>query len=235
MRLLPCGDRAVVAEFGDAVDPAINARVRAFAYSLQQMSHGGVLQVTPTYRSALVEYDPLTLDWDTLTALLHEADRRTTTLRLPAPRRVRVPVCYGGEFGPDLESVCEHTGLSQDQVIARHAGAEYLVYCVGFAAGFPYMGGLDPALVTPRLPAPRTKVPAGAVGIGGQQTGVYPMELPGGWRLIGRSPMRLFDAGRQEPCLLQSGDLVTFVPIDAAEYERVAAAVATGGYAVERA
>jgi inhibitor of KinA len=134
---------------------------------------------------------------------------------------VELPVCYGGEFGPDLGEVAGHCGLSEPEVIARHSGAEYRVYMLGFAPGFAYLGGLDPAIAAPRRQTPRLKVPAGSVGIAGLQTGIYPLETPGGWQIIGRSPQRLFRPGQEEPCLLKPGDRLRFVPIDLAAYRAI--------------
>src|SRR5262249_55828790 len=133
----------------------------------------------------------------------------------PESRTIDIPVCYGGECGPDLEDVARHTGLAPAEVIARHSAVTYLVYFLGFSPGFPYLGGLAPELATPRLSAPRKRVPAGSVAIGGRQTGVYPVESPGGWRIIGRTDLRLFDPNAEPPALLRTGDSVRFVSVNA--------------------
>jgi len=234
LKILPCGDRAVLAEYGDRIDPGLAARVRAFGLALRQARHPGILQVVPGYRSTLVEYDPLTLDWDSLVHTLEGADAAAADLDLPPAAVIHFPVAYGGEFGADLEAVCAHTGLSAAEVIALHTAPAYLVYCMGFAAGFAYLGGLDPRLQTPRLPVPRTRVPAGSVGIGGEQTGIYPTALPGGWRLIGRTPLRCFDPQREPPTLLQAGDTLRFHAVSPEEFARIEKQVAAGVYQVER-
>lgn len=203
-------------EFGNQVDPALNRRVNRFAEAVRALALPGVIQVIATYRSALVEYDPLLWPSDSL-------DQRLLPLALGggdegmAGRLVTIPTCYAGE---DLPDVAAHAGLSIAEVIRRHSEQTYLVYAVGFSPGFPYLGGLPPELATPRLASPRTRVPAGSVAIGGQQTGVYPQESPGGWRLIGRTYLRIFDPQRDEPALLAAGDRVQFVPISEAQYRR---------------
>jgi inhibitor of KinA len=215
-RFLPAGDRNLIIEFGDRIDPLINRQAVRFAEAVRALALQGVVQAAPAYCSVMVEYDPLLWPADTLDerlAPLLKADGAA-----PAEGRlVEIPVWYGGE---DMQDVAAHTGLTVDEVVRRHAGAGYTAYCVGFAPGFAYLGGLPPELATPRLSNPRTKVPAGSVGIGGQQTGVYPLESPGGWRLIGRTPLKLFDPDRPEPALLRAGDRVRFRPISEAEYRR---------------
>ena len=132
---------------------------------------------------------------------------------------VEIPVCYGGSYGEDLKDVAAHAGLTEEEVIKLHSSVDYNIYMLGFLPGFPYLGGLDPKLFTPRLDNPRTKIPEGSVGIGGEQTGIYPLESPGGWRLIGRTPLKLYDPDREQPFLYQAGDYIRFVPITAEEYE----------------
>lgn len=215
-RFLPCGDRALTVEFGNAIDPAINRRVNRFAAAVRALQLPGIVQVVPTYRSAMIEYDPLLwpsdmLDEHLAPLLAMEGDAEGEG------RQMEIPTLYKGE---DLADVAQHTGLSEEEVVARHAGALYTVYCVGFAPGFAYLGGLPPELATPRLSSPRTKVPAGSVAIGGQQTGVYPSDSPGGWRIIGQTYRQLFDPSRTEPSLLRAGDRVRFVPISAHEFKR---------------
>lgn len=234
LKILPCGDRAVLAEYGDRIDPEIAARVRSFTLVLRRARGQGILQVVPGYRSALVEYDPLALDWDSLVRTLQAADRDSAGFQPPPASEVRVPVCYGGEHGPDLADVCAHTGLSEAEVVALHTAPAYTVYCMGFAAGFAYLGGLDRRLAVPRLTAPRPQVPAGSVGLGGEQTGVYPAALPGGWRLIGRTPIRVFDPQREPPGIVQAGDTMRFYTITPEEFARIAKQVAAGAYQLER-
>lgn len=218
---IPCGDRAVLVRLGQGIDPEVNGRVHAAARALTALGHPALTEVVPAYDSLLVEYDPLRLRWEDLCRLLGQAAGAAAAA---APgREVEIPVLYGGEMGPDLEDVAAHAGLSPAQVIGRHAAGTYRVYCLGFSPGFCYLGGLDPTLATPRLDSPRTRVPAGSVGIGGNQTGVYPAESPGGWRLIGRTPAVLFDPGRPRPSLVEPGDTVRFRPVDAGTYARLLA------------
>ena len=174
----------------------------------------GVLNLHPAYTSVLVDFDPRLLTHATAERLVREQWEAHRGDAAPEPRRVEVPVRYGGEFGPDLEDVARHAGLPVERVIELHAGADYLVYFVGFSTFFPYLGGLPPELATPRLSAPRKHVPQGSVAIAGAQAGIYPLSSPGGWRLIGRTPLPLFDLASEPPPLLRMGDHVRFVPVE---------------------
>ncbi len=177
----------------------------------------------PAYASLLIDFDPLRLPAAELRARIRELTGQSDTASAEAARQViEIPVCYGGELGPDLADVAQHAGFSPEEVIARHSAAEYTVYFIGFSPGFPYMGGLPESLATPRLKTPRTSVPAGSVGIGGSQTGLYPMQWSGGWRLIGRTPMRMFDPEANPPSRLQPGDLVKFMPIARERFDALA-------------
>ena len=173
----------------------------------------GILNLHPAYTSVLVDFDPRLLTHPMVESLVRNQWAAHQDEPPPTPRLIRIPVHYGGEFGPDLPDVARHTGLSIDRVIELHAAAEYLVYFVGFSTFFPYLGGLPPELATPRLSAPRKHVPLGSVAIGGAQAGIYPLASPGGWRLIGRTPMPLFDLNTEPPPVLRMGDHVKFVPI----------------------
>lgn len=207
------GDTALLVEFGGGDMLAANRRVLALHRALSQRRLPGLLDLTPAYRTLLVVFDPL--QWpppsalDDVWRLASHADEGEAR----AGRLVELPVRYGGEDGPDLADVARHTGLSEAEVVARHTAVEYLVLFIGFMPGFPYLWGLDPALTTPRLASPRRQVPAGSVGIGGDQTGVYPTVSPGGWRLIGRTPQTLYDPRVDPPTLLRAGDRVRFVPL----------------------
>ncbi len=229
-RLYPLGDAAVVLELGQAIAPATHQLLQAFAQALAQHPLPGLREVVPAFTTLTVYYDPWVLSQASeivpyeqvasyLLGLLPAAQAALADY-VPGPL-VEIPVCYGGDFGPDLGLVASHAQLAPAEVIARHAQPEYLVYMVGFAPGFPYLGGLDAGLATPRRPTPRPLVPAGAVGIAGAQTGIYSLPTPGGWQLIGRTPLRLFDPGRARPSLLQAGDRLRFVPISEAEFQRL--------------
>ena len=219
MRIEPLGDSAVQIVLGDAPDEPTRRRVAAASRRLAESTLPGFIECVPGFTSLTIHYDPVQLPlWlDSLAHLFDELDE-------PAGddgRLVEIPVCYGGGFGPDLESLAALHGLTADDVVALHAAGDYRVHLIGFVPGFPYLGGLDAKLATPRRESPRTAVPAGSVGIGGAQTGVYPVESPGGWQLIGRTPLRLFDAHRDPPALLRAGDRVRFVPVDAEAFRRL--------------
>jgi len=221
VRFLPAGDRGLVVEFGSEVDIAVNNQVRALALALEAARIPGLLEVVPTYRSLGVQYDPAQLGSEALRVRIEDTLKALDPGQLAPPKVVRLPTCYGGEFGPDLPFVMEHTKLNEAAVIALHSGTPYHVHMIGFTAGFAYLGGLPETLHTPRLPSPRTKTPRGAVGIGGSQTGAYPAETPGGWRLIGRTPVPLFDPLREPPTPMLPGDTVRFDPISREEYDRL--------------
>lgn len=230
IRFLPAGDQAVVIEFGSVIDPEINALVHSTAAAIDASAIDGVLEMVPTYRSLLVYYDPLEVSLPELqeqvSGLVLGDDESRDEFRI-----VEIPTLYGGEHGPDLEFVAENAGMAESEVIALHSGTDYLVYTMGFSPGFPYLGGLDTKLHTPRLPSPRTLIPAGSVGIAETQTGVYPVASPGGWRLIGRSPLRLFDPFASPPTVINAGDRVRFVPLaDAAAYDDIDWQVKEGTY-----
>lgn len=220
VRMLVAGEQGLVVEFGDSIDPAVNARVHRLARALAARGLEGVIEAVPTYRSVLVLFDPLVLPRERLASEVGVLLAAPAVEEEPGARgnTVELPVLYGGEFGPDLAFVARHNGLSTDEVIAIHSSSAYLVYMLGFTPGFPYLGGMSSRLAAPRLPSPRTKVPSGSVGIAGSQAGVYPLESPGGWRLIGRTPVRLFDLEAERPFLLAPGDVVRFRPVDEEEY-----------------
>jgi len=214
-RLLPAGDSALVVEFGDEISEEVNHRVHALAYALERNPLPGLGEAVPTYRSLLIHYDPLRLSWEEVKSFVSDVLQKGEEVLEHESRVVEIPVVYGGEFGPDIEFVAEHNGLSVEEVIKLHSDATYTVY---MSPGFAYLGGMPQAIATPRLETPRTLVPAGSVGIAGEQTGIYPIATPGGWRLIGRTPLKLFDPGRDPPTLLKAGDTVRFVPISEEEY-----------------
>jgi KipI family sensor histidine kinase inhibitor len=232
-RLLAGGDRAIFVEFGDAIHPELNRRVRHLMLAIAREKIPGVIETVPTYRSLLVYFEPLEISArklkDTLRRLAHSAGE----MELAKPRLIEIPTAYGGEYGPDLEFVAAHNNLTPEEVIELHTSANYLIYMIGFMPGFPYLGGMSLKIAAPRLETPRTKIPAGSVGIAGTQTGIYPMESPGGWRLIGRTPLKLFDPSREPPALFQAGDYLTFTSITPEEFNQIKEAVEQGKYAVK--
>jgi inhibitor of KinA len=220
MTLHPMGDAAVVLEIGSAIDDPTLARVTAVARAIAAHRPAGVVDIVPAFGSVTVFYDPpRSAGYDDLAAeLLRLAVGSGQVGPLAASRLVEIPVCYGGEFGPDLGVVSAHAGLTPEEVIALHSGPEYRVHAIGFSPGFPYLGGLPSRLHTPRRATPRPQVPAGSVGIGSAQTGVYPVASPGGWHLIGRTPRALFRLHKSPPALLMTGDRVKFRPITPEEF-----------------
>ncbi|MDR3562687.1 MAG: 5-oxoprolinase subunit PxpB [Negativicutes bacterium] len=232
VRMLSAGEQGLVVEFGTQIDPAVNARVHRVSRLLTAAKVDGVGDVVPTYRSLLVYFDPLRISRQ---ALIKRIEGMLTAggASGPAPaagRIVDIPVAYGGEFGPDLDFVMQHSGLTAEQVVDIHTATPYLVYMLGFVPGFAYLGGLDERLATPRLEKPRTVIPVGSVGIAGTQTGFYPIESPGGWQLIGRTPIKAFHPEAANPFLFAAGDYLRFRAIGREEYAAIQAEVAAGTY-----
>ena len=206
----PMGDRSLLLELGEKIAPDVNRRVQELMLKLQQARLPGVREFAPGYRSLLVVFDPLTLSPSELKARITEVAGRPGSAGLPQAKLLSVPVFYGGEYGPDLEEVAGRLGISTDEVIRLHTETMYRVYMIGFTPGYPYMGELPAALAVPRRSTPRTRVPKGSVGIAQRQTGIYSVESPGGWQIIGWTPIELFDPTRQLPSLLEMGDRVKF-------------------------
>ncbi len=218
-RFEPLGDGALLIRVGDAIDDATNRRAIALADALRTAGLPHVRDIAPAYASVCIRYEMSSTNFATMEAHLQPVIDSTKTIsKKETSDVIDIPVCYGGEFGPDLEAVAAHASISIDDVIDRHRNASYEVAMLGFMPGFPYLRGLDATLYTPRLAIPRTRVPAGSVGIGGAQTGIYPRELPGGWHLIGRTPLTLFDPDRDAPALLRPGQKIQFTRIDSAVF-----------------
>lgn len=226
IQLFPLGDSALVVQFGDVISEKIHRQVRAFAEYVEAHPFYGFVEQAPAYTTVTIYYNPWLTSlkgkvnpYETVVELVEEMLKKLTTSAKAVKKNIiEIPVCYGGDLGPDLPFVAEQAGLTIEEVVALHAAPKYLVYMIGFAPGFPYLGGLDRRIAAPRKATPRPRIPAGSVGIAGQQTGVYPMETPGGWQLIGRTPFQLFNANREDPSLLQMGEYVQFVPISQEEF-----------------
>lgn len=225
------GDRALKVEFGNTISPDVNARVHALHEAVTHAQLSGVCECVPTYCSLLVIYDPGKVTYDELVAKVSSIEE-TSKAHVPKRkmRKAVLPVVYGGDFGPDLVHVSRYHSLKEDDVVRMHSQPEYLVYMIGFIAGFPYLGKLPEEIVTPRLETPRLRVPEGSVGIAENQTGIYPRQAPGGWQIIGRTPIKLFDSLWQPPALLQPGDLVRFRPISAEEFWQIQASTSERRY-----
>ncbi|HEY2347335.1 MAG TPA: 5-oxoprolinase subunit PxpB [Xanthomonadaceae bacterium] len=222
-RIERLGDAALLLRFGDSVDAALNRRVHACAEALRAQAPGWLSELTPAYASLALHVDAARIGSDDPLEPAQRwlqdwlASARIDT-QSAASRLVDIPVLYGGAAGPDLANVAARAGIDVEEAAARHAAADYTVAMLGFAPGFPYLLGLDARLATPRHATPRRRVEAGSVGIGGAQTGIYPDAGPGGWQLIGRTPLRLFDVRREQPSLLRAGDRVRFIAIDATTF-----------------
>ena len=220
----PVGDRAISIDFGQVIDPTINRHIRQTIERIKALQLEGIIELVPTYCALLVEYDAMLYSYSEICNIIEptlEEGMTNTTNELVTV--VEVPTVYGGEFGPDLSFVASHNHLSEDEVISIHSGTDYLVYMLGFIPGFTYLGGMDPRIATPRLSSPRTLIPAGSVGIAGEQTGTYPSDSPGGWQIIGRTPVTMYDMSKAQAALLKAGDYVRYVPIDESEFHRIKA------------
>jgi len=220
-RFLPAGDLGLLVEFGDKIDPEINQKVRKIFLTLEKVAIDGITEAVPTYRSILIFYDPSKISFGQLQQEILNIDQKLEEVTIPPPETIEIPVLYGGEYGPDLDFVAQHNGLTPEEVIEIHTSGTYLIYMIGFTPGFPFLGGLSERLFTPRLKTPRAVVPAGSVGIANNQTGIYPIDSPGGWQLIGRTPIKLYDPKRENPILLKAGNYLKFKRITEAEYEEI--------------
>jgi len=210
-RIVPLGDSSLLVQFGEEINPAVNQRVHALASLLEASPLEGMTEIIPAYAALLVQYDPLLISFTRVRSFLREKISQAGETASRRPKQVQVPVRYGGEFGVDLESVACHLQLQTDDIIRLHTQRTYTVYMMGFTPGFPYMGTLDDTLFMPRLETPRLHVPAGTVAIAGSQTGIYPIVSPGGWQLIGWTPLQLFDPHSEAPFLFSPGDEVRFI------------------------
>ncbi len=219
IRFLPCGDSAVTVEFSKEINEETNRKIRFLATEIERQGIRGVRESVPTFCSITVYFDPLVLSGQKLQKkilnIIHAYKEGSAQKR----RVFLIPVCYEGEYAPDMEDVCRLTGLTREEVIQIHSSTDYLIYMLGFLPGFPYLGGMDSRIEAPRLDTPRTTIPEGAVGIGGKQTGIYPLASPGGWRLIGRTPVKVYDPGRENPIVYKAGDYIRFFPISPEKFE----------------
>ncbi len=232
-RYLISGDKGLVIEFGNEISEAVNKKVRNLYLAVKKSQTAGIFEMIPTYRSLLIQYNPIEIEIDRLKEKLMEIEEALDSIDIPKPRILEIPTIYGDEFGEDLDFVAEHNGISKKEVINIHSSVDYLIYMLGFTPGFPYLGGMSEKIAAPRLKTPRTKIPAGSVGIAGKQTGIYPIESPGGWQLIGRTPLKLYDPKSETPIILQAGDYIRFKPIDRYEYEDINVLVDKNRYEIK--
>jgi KipI family sensor histidine kinase inhibitor len=218
-RFLPCGDTGLSVELADGIDRQANDRVQHLFRYFRAKRFAGILDLNPTYRSLFIQYQPWKCSFENLVMLVEDGLMAPDSGQVQQAAPVRIPVCYGGVYGPDLDEVAAFHGMTVDEVVSFHSAPEYYVYMIGFTPGFPYLGGLDERLFTPRKKEPRKWVSAGSVGIADRQTGIYSIDSPGGWQLIGKTPLRLFDLNQSEPFLLNPGDFLQFVPITQNEFK----------------
>ena len=217
----PLGDNAIRIRFGNAISEETNIHIRKIASLLAKEKTKGIIEWTPTYTSISVFYNSLIVSYKELCITLKKLQNRAETEKLPPAREIIVPTCYGDKFGPDLENVATTNNLTVEEVVSIHSKPLYLVYMLGFSPGFPYLGGMDKRIATPRLATPRLKIEAGSVGIADVQTGIYSINSPGGWQIIGKTPLKLFDVTSDNPFLLQAGDTLRFKSITEEEYQRI--------------
>ena len=232
VRFLPCGDTALAVEFGNEIDRAVSEAVLALDAALAGRRVEGIVETVPTFRSLMIHFDPLAVAPETLTNLVLELITESSSHR-PRQRRWRIPACYEPHFAPDLDEVAGLTGLSSAEVVDLHSATEFHVYMIGFLPGYPYMGDLPEQLRLPRRQEPRVRLPPGSIAIATAMTAIYPVESPGGWHLIGRSPVRLFDAQWECPSLLLPGDKVRFTPVTVSQYEQIGRDMEAGRYVPE--
>lgn len=230
VRYLVSGDSSVCVEFGNEISPDINRKIRAFKIAVEKSGIPGIVETVPTYRSLLVHYKPEVIGYKAITEKFKSLMGTLDNIEIPPPTVIEIPVLYGGEMGPDIENVASHNGKTVEEVIKIHTSQEYLIYMIGFIAGFPYLGGMSKEIATPRLKEPRVKIDGGSVGIAGEQTGIYPLDSPGGWQLIGRTPFKLYDAEREKQVLLEAGQYIKFRSISQKEFDETAKAVEDGSY-----
>lgn len=227
------GDSAVTVQFKNEISKDVNSYVTSLCAEIENNKIKGVIEYIPTFCSVSVLYDCTLIS---AKKLISKLEKIIKNIKITSSRKAKlyeIPVCYDDCFALDMGNVCEHSHLTREEVIARHSGRDYLIYMLGFLPGFAYLGGMDEALATPRLDSPRSEIFEGAVGIGGEQTGIYPVASPGGWQLIGKTPVKVYDKERENPILYSSGDYIRFVPVSLAEYDQIETQINTGTYRVK--
>lgn len=235
MKIYPVGEMSLSVDFGNVISEEVNDQVMCLQQSLQKACIPGILELLPTYRALLVRYDPAQLTYEQLSGRIEKAgaegNREISTTKEKLVRLI--PCCYGGAYGEDLKGMEALTGLSEKEIITIHSGTDYKIYMLGFLPGFVYLGGMDERIAAPRLDVPRVAIPAGSVGIGGSQTGVYPIASPGGWRLIGSTPVKFYDPAAEKPILCSAGEYIRFLPISEQEHRELEEDVRKGTYHTE--
>ncbi len=229
-KILTAGDSALLIEFEQKIAPEINAQITAFVHLLKEQHIEGVTDLIPAFASLLINYDPRVIGYKDLKARIEELLKIEVSEEAGDARVFEIPVCYGGEYGPDIANIAENAGISEQEVIDIHCSKDYLIYMLGFLPGFVYLGGLDERIHTPRLANPRISIPAGSVGIAASQTGIYPLNSPGGWQLLGMTPVKTYDPERETPILVEAGDYIRFVPVTEEEFLKIKKQVDDGTY-----
>lgn len=230
IKILTAGDSSILVEFGKVISPEINRKITATVQLMKMQHIEGVVDIIPAFCSLLINYDPRVISYEEITERMQRLLKMDAKMDEEKKKIYEIPVCYGGEYGPDIANIAEHAGLTEEEVIKIHSSRDYLIYMLGFLPGFCYLGGLDERIHTPRLANPRIKISAGSVGIGGSQTGIYPLDSPGGWQLMGMTPVKTYDPDREVPILLEAGDYIRFIPINEEEYNRIKEQVERGEY-----
>ena len=233
VRIMTEGDSSLLIAFKQEISPEVNAQISSIVKLIRQQKTPGIVDMIPAFASLLINYNPEVISYEALKKRLEDILKMDVDTETSKKRVYQIPVLYGGEFGPDLKTIADHAGLSEQEVIDIHTGTDYLIYMLGFLPGFVYLGGLDKRLEVPRLDTPRVRIGKGAVGIGGNQTGIYPMDSPGGWRLIGGTPVDLYDPEREDPVLLRAGEYIRFVPISIMDYYDIRQEILKGTYSLD--
>jgi KipI family sensor histidine kinase inhibitor len=234
IKFIPSGDSGLILEVSNQISDDVNEKIRALCYCIKKRRLKEIIELVPTYTTILIVYDCIKSSYEELVEKLGDLEKSIKDVKIPPPEIVHIPTLYGGEYGVDLENVAKHNRLTIDEVIDIHSSINYLVYMIGFTPGFPYLGGMSEKIATPRLGVPREKISRGSVGIAGNQTGIYPIDSPGGWQIIGRTPLNLFDSERIPSVLLKAGQYLKFDSINEQEYKSIQKEIIENRYDIEK-